>query len=228
MQPRRLVRSHVAATADRHSRTALLLATSLLILMLAIVLRPQHAVANMSPLMSAQLGDLSPIGETAQLDQQFSASMESFQRGDVEQALRTWHALADKGHPRALYNLGVAHAQGVGVEPSIAQSMYWWHRAALAGSTEAQYNLGVAYAQGQHVEKSAVVASMYWYMAASGGDAAAQFNLGMMEAEGDGLRRDFENAVFWWQRAAAQGFPHAIQALDILERQNIITRARND
>lgn len=228
MEPRRLVRSRIVAAAARQSRSALLLATSLLIFMLAIALRPQNATASMSPIVVAPFGALNRIGESALLDQQFAASMEIFQQGEVEKALRAWHALADKGHPRALYNLGVAHAQGVGVEPSIAQSMYWWHRAALAGSTEAQYNLGVAYAQGQHVEKSPVVASMYWYMAASGGDAAAQFNLGMMAAEGDGLRRDFENAVFWWQRAAAQGFPHAIQALDMLERQSIITRARSD
>jgi TPR repeat protein len=65
---------------------------------------------------------------------------------------------------------------------------------------------------------------MWWYMAASNGDAAAQFNLGLMAAEGDGLRRDFENAMFWWQQAAAQGFPNAIQALDLLERQGLIAR----
>jgi len=48
----------------------------------------------------------------------------------------------------------------------------------------------------------------------------------MMAAEGDGQAHDFDNAVFWWQQAAEQGFPSAIQALDVLERQGIITRAQ--
>jgi len=228
MHPVRFVRSRAAAAPDRHSKAVLVFITALFICMLAMMLRPQTATAAMAPVVIEHPADLSRHGEAAMLEQQFASSMEALQKGDVERALDTWRTLADKGHARALYNLGVAHAQGVGVEASAALSIYWWHRAALAGSTEAQYNLGLAYAQGQNVAKSPVVASMFWYMAASGGDAAAQFNLGMMAAEGDGLRRDFENAVFWWQRAAAQGFPHAIQALDILERQGIITRARAD
>ncbi len=227
MQPRRIVRSRVAA-AEGSSKFALLLATVLAASVLALLLRPQNAMASLSPDPLAPVGAPAHLGQAALLDQQFAASMEAFQKGEAEKAISIWRGLADKGHARALYNLGVAYTQGVGVEPSTAQAMYWWQRAALAGSTEAQFNLGVAYAQGHDVEKNPEVASMWWYMAATGGDAAAQFNLGMMAAEGDGARRDFESAVFWWQRAAAQGFPHAIQALDLLERQNIITRARTD
>lgn len=225
MHPRRFVRARVATAPDRVSLALRFLTVSLLAALLAVLLRPQGAAAATSPIVVAQAMAVSKYGEAATLDQQFAASMDAFDKGDVENALRAWHGLGDKGHARALYNLGVAYQQGVGVEPSSAQAMYWWHRAALAGSTEAQYNLGVAYTQGRNVSKNPAIASMWWYMAASGGDAAAQFNLGMMAAEGDGSRRDFEAAVFWWQQAAAQGFPSAIQALGILERQGIITRA---
>lgn len=228
MHPRRIVRSRVASAPDRVSLALRLLTASLLAALLAVALRPQSAAAASSPIVLAHAKGVSQYGETATLDQQFAASMDAFEKGDVENAMRAWHGLGDKGHARALYNLGVAYEQGVGVEPNSAQAMYWWRRAALAGSTEAQYNLGVAYTQGRSVIKNPAIASMWWYMAASGGDAAAQFNLGMMAAEGDGSRRDFEAAVFWWQLAAAQGFPSAIQALGILERQGIITRARAD
>jgi TPR repeat protein len=224
MHPHRSIRSHSVATPDRGSMAARFLIASLIVFLLAMLIQPQRATAGLTPITATRAIGISHRGESATLDQHFAAAMAIFQKGDVESALRAWRDLADKGHADALYNLGVAYAQGVGVEPSTAEAMYWWHRAALAGSTEAQYNLGAAYAQGHNVEKSSAVASMWWYMAASNGDAAAQFNLGLMAAEGDGLRRDFENAMFWWQQAAAQGFPNAIQALDLLERQGLIAR----
>jgi TPR repeat protein len=228
MHPHRSVRCRSVATPNQGPMAARFLVASLIVVLLAMLVRPQSATAGLTPITATRAMGISHRGESATLDQHFAAAMATFQKGDVERALRAWRDLADQGHAGALYNLGVAYAQGVGVEPSTPEAIYWWHRAALAGSTEAQYNLGVAYAQGHNVEKSPAVASMWWYMAASNGDAAAQFNLGLMAAEGDGLRRDFENAMFWWQQAAAQGFPHAIQALDILERQGFIARPRTE
>lgn len=166
---------------------------------------------------------IAPADQLTETDGQFAQAMGAFAVGDIDAAVRTWQRLAGRGHAGAQFNLGVALAQGIGVDADMPQAIYWWRQSALAGNTDAQYNLGLVYSEGRGVTKNSVIASMWWYMAAVGGDPAAQFNLGLLTAEEGGRRQDLENAAWWWQRAADQGFTHAIKALEILKIDGIIS-----
>lgn len=184
---------------------------------------PGLARAAIAPADHLTATDRSDRGADTGLDGQFAQAMGAYETGDIDTALRAWQFLAERGHTKAQFNLGVALAQGIGVNVDMTQAIYWWRQSALAGSTDAQYNLGLVYSEGRGVAKNSVIASMWWYLAAVGGDPAAQFNLGLLTAEEGGRRQDLENAAWWWQRAADQGFAHAIKALAILKADGIIS-----
>jgi TPR repeat protein len=217
----------VRSTTQPDHRMVIARITLIAMLALAALLlaRPMTAHAGSAPwLVAAADTEITRYGHRAVLDHQFADSMAAFAAGDLTAAVRGWQALADQGHAKAQFNLGVAYAQGQGMATDMYKAMQWWRRAALNGHTEAQYNLGVIYGQGIGVPANKVHAQMWWYLAAIDGDAAAQFNLGVMSVEGDGLRHNVEDAVWWWSRAAAQGFPEAVKALDILEKEGVIAR----
>ncbi|MEL0293952.1 MAG: tetratricopeptide repeat protein, partial [Alphaproteobacteria bacterium] len=75
----------------------------------------------------------------------FDKGLTAAKRGDYATALREWMPLAEQGHARAQYNLGLMHHNGYGVEQDDAMALKWWQRAAEQGLADAQYNLGVMY-----------------------------------------------------------------------------------
>jgi hypothetical protein len=91
----------------------------------------------------------------------------AYQRGDYATALRLLRPLAEQGHARAQYNLGVAYHQGKGVPQDYAEAVKWYRLAAEQGHARAQYNLGVAYHQGKGVPQDYVLAHMWSNLAAS-------------------------------------------------------------
>lgn len=125
-----------------------------------------------------------------------------------------WYQRAAKlGHVSAQYNVGVAYANGDGVQTSIINAVRWWRLAAISGSVNAQFNLGIIYLRGEGIRHDPVEAVRWWGKAAEQGDPAAQYNLGALYANGQGVSRDVKTALSWWMRAAAQGFEQAIVAL---------------
>ncbi len=88
-------------------------------------------------------------------------------RGDYATALRLLRPLAEQGHARAQFNLGVAYANGRGVPQDHAEAVKWYRLAAEQGYALAQLNLGALYANGQGVPQDSVQAHMWFYLAAS-------------------------------------------------------------
>lgn len=145
----------------------------------------------------------------------FEAGLKAYRDGNQSRALRIWRPIAESGHTLAQYNMGVAYAQGLGVDRNLVEASKWWKRSALQGHRDSAYNLGLVYARGgKDVPRDLALAAHWWQQAANHGDAVAQYNLGMMYARGEGVKQNMETAIRWWQLSANQGFSGAKKVLD--------------
>ena len=81
----------------------------------------------------------------------FQKGLDAVDRRDFATTLREWKPLAEQGHARAQFHLGMMYFQAVGVPQDYAEAMRWWHKAAEQGDGMSQYNLGFMYPNGQGV-----------------------------------------------------------------------------
>ncbi len=88
-------------------------------------------------------------------------------RGDYATAISWLRPLAELGHARAQYNLGIMYYSGQGVPQDSAEALQWWRKAAEQGYATAQYYLGVTYHTGLDVPQDYVQAHMQYNLAAS-------------------------------------------------------------
>ncbi len=95
-------------------------------------------------------------------------------RGRYAEAFSLFQQLAEQGHAKAQFNLGVMYDQGQHVTQNHAEAVSWYLKAAEQGNTNAQYNLAVKYQAGQGVAQDQDKAA-YWYRkAAEEGDAKGE------------------------------------------------------
>ena len=112
--------------------------------------------------------------------QTFEQSLAAYKRKDYRTAFAGFKRLAEQGHARAQFSLGVIYADGQGVPKDEQQEMAWYRKAAEQGDAVAQFNLGLMYADGQGVPKDQQQAVVWYRKAAEKGHAGAQSNLGAM------------------------------------------------
>jgi TPR repeat protein len=113
---------------------------------------------------------------------------------------------AGQGDVRALNNLGLLWARGVGVPAAdFKEAMRWWKEAAKRGYTLSMNNLGLLYANGHGVEQDYAQALKWWEMSAENGDAWAMNSIGDLYENGLGVERDYAQAREWYERAAEGG-----------------------
>ena len=113
---------------------------------------------------------------------------------------------AEMGDVRALNNLGLLWARGVGVPaPDYQEAMRWWKEAAKRGYTLSMNNLGLLFANGQGVKQDYAQALKWWEMSAEQGDAWAMNSIGDLYENGLGVERDYAQARDWYERAAQGG-----------------------
>ena len=62
----------------------------------------------------------------------------AFDRGDYATALQLWRQLAELGHARAKFNLGIMFAFGEGVPQDFVRAYLWFNIAAAQGDKTAQ------------------------------------------------------------------------------------------
>ncbi len=110
----------------------------------------------------------------------FQAGMDAYDRGDYATALSEWRPLAEQGHAKAQYNLGLLYANGQGMPQEYEQARQWWEKAAAQGDANAQYKLGVLYGNGYGVPQDHRQARHWFKEAAAQGIAYAQYRLGML------------------------------------------------
>lgn len=98
--------------------------------------------------------------------QTFDQSVAAAERGDNGTALTGFKNLAEKGHAKSQFNLGVIYRNGQGVPADDQLAMAWYRKAADQGDAAAQYNVGEMYRNGQGVDKEDQTA-YYWLLLAS-------------------------------------------------------------
>ena len=127
----------------------------------------------------------------------------AYLRGDYDKALTDVRFLANRGEPRAQYDLGLMYDQGQGVPQSDREAIYWYGRAADQGEPRALYNLGLMYLNGQGVPPDLIKAYYLISLSASKGNAyaldARDYLSEKMSAkqieEGKRLVQDYEEKV---------------------------------
>ncbi len=80
---------------------------------------------------------------------------------------------AEDGHAESMFLLGVAYAQGRGVEQSDTLAARWFHQAARKGHARARTSLGYLHSVGRGVRFNPVLAYVLLSQAAAEGDALA-------------------------------------------------------
>ena len=98
------------------------------------------------------------VGVSASAD--FEKGLTAFKSGDYETALREWKPLAEQGHAKSQFNLGVMYQKGQGVPKNYKTAVKWYRLAAKQGHALSQGKLSAMYALGQGVIKNRVYAHM--------------------------------------------------------------------
>jgi TPR repeat protein len=111
-----------------------------------------------------------------------------------------------KGDPRAMNNVGLMWAQGIGVpKADYQEAIRWWKEAARRGYAVSMNNLGLAYANGHGVKQDYAQALKWWEMAAEQGNGWAMNSIGDLYENGLGVAQDYRQALDWYRRAAEAG-----------------------
>ncbi len=130
----------------------------------------------------------------------------AYERGDYATALREFQVLAEQGHAKAQYNLGLMYDNGQGVTQDYVEAVKWYRKADAQDHATAQFNLGFMYDDGQGVPQDYAEAVKWYRRAAEQGHAKAQNNLGLMYDDGQGVPQDYVEAHMWYNLAAS-GLP---------------------
>jgi len=115
---------------------------------LFVILRPRPPLLNpsilvsYSPIMTIPWLGLSArvahfLGVTLPAETDFEVGVEAYDRGDYDTALNEFRPLAEQGHPKAQYNLGVMYAEGLGVQKDYVLAHMWLNLAAVQGIVRA-------------------------------------------------------------------------------------------
>lgn len=120
---------------------------------------------------------------------------------------------ATAGATEAVFLMGTAYDEGLGVAEDPAVAFAWFTKAAAAGHTLAEHNLGNAYAAGRGVAADPAQAVSWWLKAAVSGDAVPQLRLGEAYEAGRGAAKNLDEARRWYGEAARRGNTAAAAAL---------------
>lgn len=143
----------------------------------------------------------------------------TFQRDDARarsiasELLPAVRSLAAAGDVEALFLMGTAYDEGLGVPVDHPEAMRWYRRAAARGHVLAAHNVGNMYRDGRGVDADPRAAVRWWLRAARAGDAIPALRLGEAFEAGRGVSRDVERARYWYGRAARAGNEEAEDAL---------------
>jgi uncharacterized protein len=131
----------------------------------------------------------------------------------AEQLVGAVQRQAAAGTLEAMFLIGSAYDEGLGVPEDPALAVGWFTKAAAAGHTLAEHNLGNAYAAGRGVAADPVQAAQWWLKAATKGDAVPQLRLGEAYEAGRGVAKDLAEARRWYDESARRGNADAAAAL---------------
>ena len=146
----------------------------------------------------------------------------AYESGEFEAAAA--ELLKQPSDPKAAYYLGLMHESGLGgLLKNYATALNWMEKSGHSGHIEAQLKAASMYERGLGAPQSFRKAAEWYRRAAEKGDARGQLRLGTLYRDGIGVPRDRYRASLWLGRAGEQGNSDAIQALQGLRRQGLIS-----
>ena len=101
--------------------------------------------------------------------QDFDAGLKAYENKDYPTAIKEWRPLAEQGHARAQFILGLLYFDGKGVPQDYEEALKWFQQSADRGYARAQYNLGEMYASGQGVKRDYILAYKWLNLCAAAG-----------------------------------------------------------
>ena len=137
-------------------------------------------------------------------------------RAIAEQLLDAVRRQAGAGVVEAIFLVGTALDEGLGVAEDPATAFTWFQKAAAEGHTLAEHSIGNAYAVGRGVAQDRAAAVTWWLKAAAKGDAVPQLRLGESYEQGHGVAVDLAAARRWYAAAATRGNIAATNAMQRL------------
>jgi TPR repeat protein len=150
----------------------------------------------------ALLVGAAPLAAQAQQDSTFT----EIKPGDISVDPANLIAGANMGDVRAINNLGLLWARGIGTEgPNFQEALRWWKEGAKRGYSLSMNNIGLLYASGHGVKQSYDEAYKWWEMSAEAGDAWAMNSIGDLYENGHGVEKSLSEALAWYRRAAEAG-----------------------
>jgi len=132
--------------------------------------------------------------------------------GDDAATLVQLQSDAAQGNPHAQYNLGLAYAQGNGVEKDYAKAAEYYTKAAEQGNVNAEYNLGTLCINGEGIAKDPDVAARWFTKATEQGDMNAAHSLADILYD----RKNYDEALQWYRKAADAGIADAQFGLGLM------------
>lgn len=125
--------------------------------------------------------------------------------------------LLERGDVRAMNNIGLLWARGVGVPAAdFKEALRWWKEAARRGYAVSMNNIGLLYANGQGVKQDYSAALKWWQMSAERGNAWAMNSVGDSYERGLGVEQSYTQALDWYRRAAQAGDGLAMYNIAVL------------
>ena len=148
---------------------------------------------------------------------------------DERKAFEIIKVLADK-NDHAMYLMGAAYANGIGVEKDDVRAVEWFRRSAAKGNANGQYWLAEMIITGRAGGPSDPKAAKPWLeKAARQGDAGSQYALAIMIGNGQaGDRPSWTRAVPHLKKAADQDISSAAMVLGILYASGKGVKKNND
>lgn len=130
-----------------------------------------------APVVAETAAELSPA-EVAQAKKgdpamQFKLGMQYWARLDYQKAFEWIKAAADRGHPEAIYQLGMAYLYGRGTVQNYKYAYQRFEQAARMNNHEAQYLIGIMHRDGMGVPANRDMAYAWLNIAASNGNEVA-------------------------------------------------------
>ena len=143
----------------------------------------------------------------------FEDAAAAVEKHDYATAVRIFRTLAEQGDVASQYNVGMALANGLGVERDDRQAVEWLRKAADADYAIAELMLGVMLKYGRGSPPDQKASAVQFERAALHGNASAQFSLGLDYQDGIGVEKDQKRANALFRKAAMQGHANAQIAL---------------
>lgn len=107
-----------------------------------------------------------PPSDTEDAKVTLQRAYDLYDQGRYADALPLYRRLAEQGHAKAQFKLGLMYELGQCVKQDNIQAFDWYLKAAEQGEANAQYNVAVKYKTGQGVAQDDTKAA-YWYRKAA-------------------------------------------------------------